>query len=194
MSDYVKCKGEFMIIGTQEEVLKLATNQKRFVGPKYDVTGAIACVCLDDFAKQNFRNPNSYVTGIDENGNERTFKCGSQCKWLWNGSYNNPKSWRSVICDMFNVTNLKNLYVLCVFFTDGVICDGNPFIGGTQDIGEDIFETAVRELNEEVGLKMSSYDNICKVPTIKNKYIWAVEAKYAYDSGANPIRIGYIII
>lgn len=187
--DFPKCKGEFMIIGTKDEVLKLAIQQKRFVGPRYDVTGAIACVCLDDFARQNFRNPNSYVTGIDQNGHEKTFKCGFQCKWLWNGTHYNPRSWISVLCDMFNVTNLKNLYVLCVFFTDGVICDGNPFIGGTKEPHEDVFETAKRELNEEVGLKISYYDDIFKIPTIKNKYIWAVEAKHVYDSGADPIII-----
>lgn len=190
MSDNsIKFKGEFMIIGTKNEVLNLAKEQKRFVGPRFDVTGAIACVCLDDFAKQNFRNPNSYVTGIDENGIEKMFKCGLQCKWLWNGSYTNPKSWISVICEMYNETNLKNLFVLCVFFSDGVICDGNPFIGGTKEPNEDVFETAIRELNEEVGLKISCYDGIFKIPTIKNKYIWAVEAKHVYDSGADPIII-----
>ena len=43
-----KGKGEFFIVGSVEEINRLAQSQKRYVGEKYDIDGAIASICVED--------------------------------------------------------------------------------------------------------------------------------------------------
>ena len=79
-------------------------------------------------------------------------------------------------------SSLDNLYSLGVFFKNGTpIPDGNPFIGGTQDPGEDLKTTAIRELGEEVGLRIVDGAHMFEIPTVqKNKKIWVVNASDVY--------------
>lgn len=183
-----KGKGEFFIIGSLEEIRNLAESQKRYVGDKYDINGAIACVCVEEIAKYS-RNYDHFVTGIDHNGLKKKFKCGSQCKWLWTGSKKRPYCWQDTICNIFKTSDLSKFYVLSVFFKNGTsIFDGNPFIGGTQDKNEPLIQTAHRELFEEVGLVVNSHAKIRELPTVsRDKCIWLVEAKDVFDAKKNPL-------
>ena len=185
----MKAKGEFMIIGTLEKVLELTQSQTRFVRDDLDVDGDIACVSVHEFARHNFRKKNCFVTGINQNGLEKRYKCGFQCSWLWNGSFSRPLTWQDAICSFFGTNNLKNLYVMCVFFKNETdTYDGNPFIGGSYDYTDvDLFHTAKRELKEEVGLVVLDETKVSEIPTIsREKKIWCVSADNVIDSGDNP--------
>lgn len=185
----MKGKGEFMIIGTLEKIQQLSQSQKRFVRDDLDVNGDIACVSVHQFAQHDFRKKNCFVTGTNQDNFLKRYKCGSQCSWLWNGSYSRPSKWQDTICSFFRTSNLKNLYVLCVFFKNGTdTYDGNPFIGGTYDSTDvNLFHTAKRELREEVGLVVLDETKVSEIPTIsKEKKIWCVSADNVIDSGDEP--------
>lgn len=184
-----KGKGEFFIVGTAEEIGLLAKSQKRYVGEKYDVDGAIASICVKDLIGYTKHNDH-FITGQDHDGELKTFKCGSQCSWLWTGSYNRPYSWQDSVCKFMKTQDLSKLYVLSVFFRNGTdILDGNPFIGGTQEKKENLLITAHRELFEEVGLYVKKNAKIGEIPTVSRDIcIWIVEAKDVYDAKCNPIE------
>ena len=180
-------KGEFFIVGTEDEIKNLAASQKRYVGDKFDIDGAIACVCVEDLCGYSRFNDH-FITGTDHNGNIQKFKCGPQCGWLWAGSHKRPYCWQDKICDFLKLQNLSKLYVLSVFFkNDKSILDGNPFIGGTQEKNETLLQTAYRELFEEVGLRVNKNANLYEIPTVsKHKCIWLVDAKEVYDAKCMP--------
>lgn len=173
-------KGEIMIVGSKADIAMLANKQKDFVGEDKDVNGAIACVSLQEISKMNLRKEN-VISCLDHLGEVREFKTGFQCSWLWGGSRARPVSWDTEISFQMN-SSLNNLYSLGVFFDNGtLIPDGNPFIGGTQDPDEDLKTTALRELNEEVGLSIVEGAQMFEIPTVqKNKKIWVVNASDVY--------------
>lgn len=190
--EQTKGKGEFMIVGSLEEITNLAFSQKRYVGKKYDINGAIASVCLEDFAKFNHRYVH-FITGTNHNGEKEKYKCGSQCKWLWTGSNYRRESWINTICRIYKTNKLTKLYVLSVFFKNKTsVSDGNPFIGGTYDKDKDntLLDTAHRELNEEVGLNVKENCKLYTIPTVsKDRAIWLVNACDVYDSKGQPVEI-----
>ena len=167
-------KGEIMIIGSKADISMLAIKQKDYVGADKDVNAAIACVSLGTLSKINLRKTN-IINCIDHLGNNREFKTGFQCAWLWGGSRARPVSWDKEI-ELMIGRSIEELYSLGVFFDNGTdIPDGNPFIGGTQDPGEDLKTTALRELNEEVGISLSEDARMFEIPTVqRTKKIWVV--------------------
>lgn len=179
-----------MIIGSKKEIKDLVNSQSRFVGSNFDVNGAIACVSLHSLFKLNLRNAGERIFGVDHTGKRNIFKIGPQCKWLWGGSRDRPKSWKDTICDSIE-SPINSLFVLCIFFKNNSnILDGNPFIGGTQDNGEDLKKTALRELREEVGLIVKENETMHEIPTVSHyKRIWLVEASSVIDSGEMPISL-----
>jgi hypothetical protein len=169
-------KGEIMIVGSKADICSLAASQKEYVSSENDVTGAITCVSLGELSTLDFRGDN-VITCIDHLGETNEFKTGFQCRWLWNGNRTRPMSWHKEIERKMG-KSIDKLYSLGVFFENGTSTpDGNPFIGGTQDEGEKLIDTALRELREEVGLSVKEGSNMYEVPTASQyKKIWMVDA------------------
>ena len=83
-------KGEVMVVGTKEEICKLALSQASYVSSDKDVNGAIACVALSDFAGRDLRNEH-VIQGIDHKGDTVDLKTGFYSPNFTLGS--NPEVW-----------------------------------------------------------------------------------------------------
>lgn len=168
-----KGKGEIMIIGTQTQIMEFVVSQSEFVGEDKDVNGAIACISMTDIERLPSRIKGKSITGVNHKNERDTFKFGSQSDWFQDG-------WKDDIKRALMISGFTGLYVMGVFFKNNSrdnVHDGNIFIGGTQDPGEDFLTTAKRELGEEVGLIINEGSALYELPTrMSNKKIWIVNA------------------
>ena len=184
-------KGEIMIVGTEQEISALAKSQRRYVGDRLDVNGAIACVKLTEIFKSLQVKGSRKVNGKNQVGDQCKYLLGWQCNYLWRGSKNRPQTWKDDILKNIK-KNLDDLYVLCVFFKGNEsLYDGNPFIGGTKEDDETGYEAGIRELGEEVGLGIIfSSSPECpappKISSLPHTAIYLVEAERVFDLGQTP--------
>ena len=180
-------KGEFMIIGTYQHIQQLIVNQKEYQGQDKEIH-LIANVPLTEIINLClYKTKHQKINVIDSDGNNRNVALGLQTCWL-NCDNILFKSWQEYLAIALNLKWSENdifngISVVGLFFNikNTNFYDGNFFVGGTFDSTLDscLFETAKREMKEEIGLQFINNEEIScvELPTTHEyKKIWLTRA------------------
>ena len=181
-------KGEFMIVGSFQQIQNIIKEQSFFTGPDKEVH-LIMNIPLTEIANLYFNETKYHkITGIDKDGIDEQLLFGGQIKWL--NCDNIFKKWAEYIIMILqikisnNIDPFNGLSILGLFFKNpkSLLYDGVPFVGGSFDSTKDVtlFDTAKREMKEEIGLEFCNHECenfVCELPTTsENKKIWLVRA------------------
>lgn len=168
---YRKSKGAVMISGSKSKIINFIKKIDSFVGEKNEVN-ELACIPLKELKKNN-----EVFFGYDKNQNKKNYKMNMQYDMLWKGTNDNDSWIDFIIKSYYNEINIDNIYLISVMYKNKTnIMDGVPFIGGSKnDLDKDLYETAKRELFEEIKSFIRDEDKIIKIPTLHDNFlIWHV--------------------